>query len=83
MEARATYDRTAISRFFVGAVLLIVAVGLGIMAAYLAAGLSGTAGPSQQIHAAPGTVLRQDNPSQTEQAPADYQDLRVHGGVQE
>jgi hypothetical protein len=69
MEARATIDRTGISRLFVGAVLVIVAVGLGIMAAYLAAGLSGAASVTQH-NAAPGTVLRQDNPSQAEQAPA-------------
>lgn len=71
MEARATVSRTGISKFFVGLVLVIVAVGLGIMAAYLAANLNSGAGASSApVNAAPGTVLRQDNPSQTEQAPA-------------
>ena len=73
MEARATIGRAGVSKLFVGVVLVIVAVGLGIMAAYLAANLTGAASVSNgTFHAAPGTVLRQDNPSQsqTEQAPA-------------
>ncbi len=90
MEARATIGRTGISKLFVGVVLVIVAVGLGIMAAYLAANLTGSAGAgtsSEPVNAAPGTVLRQDNPaqdsaSQTEQAPADDESLPFRGGIQ-
>lgn len=85
MEARATVGRTGISKLFVGVVLVIVAVGLGIMAAYLAANLTGSAGAgarTEQVNAAPGTVLRQDNPSQTEQAP-DIQLGPRHGGALE
>jgi hypothetical protein len=70
MEARASFGRTGISKLFVGVVLVIVAVGLGIMAAYLATSVTATSGASAQpAHAAPGTILRQDNPVQ-EQAPA-------------
>lgn len=70
MEARASFDRTGISRLFVGVVLVIVAVGLGIMAAYLAASVTGASDAGlQPAHAAPGTILRQDNPVE-EQAPA-------------
>jgi len=86
MEARATVGRTGISKLFVGVVLVIVAVGLGIMAAYLAANLTGSAGAgtsSEPVKAAPGTVLRQDNPSQTDQAPAEIQLGPRHGGALE
>lgn len=64
MEARATVNGTSVSKTFVAAILVLVAMGLGAMGGYVAKGLdSGTvAAPSQQVHAAPGTVLRQDNP---------------------
>lgn len=82
MEARATVSRTGISKFFVGAVLVLVALGLGIMAAFLAANLSGSAGATQHVNAAPGTVLRQDSPVDAAPAetPADIQIGPRHGG---
>jgi hypothetical protein len=42
----------------VGTVLVLVAVGLGIMAAYIAAGLSGATGATQS---SPSTVTRHEN----------------------
>ena len=65
MEARATINGTSISKTFVAAVLVLVAMGLGAMGGYVAKGL-GASGASTTInapvHPAPGTVLRQDNP---------------------
>lgn len=79
MEARATVSRTGISRFFVGAVLVIVAIGLGIMAAYLAANLTGVSGTTQS---APSTVTRHENSQELDQAPAanDEAPANVHLG---
>jgi len=92
MEARAELGRTGISKLFVGVVLVIVAVGLGIMAAYLASNLTGAAGTSEPAHAAPGTVLRQDNPARQDnpnindadavQAPATDQPILDGQGIQ-
>jgi hypothetical protein len=83
MEARASFRKTGISRLFVGVVLVIVAVGFGIMAAYLAASVTGTAGASQTTHSAPGSVLRQDNWSQ-DLAPAASEPVAPRrGGIQE
>jgi len=86
MEARAEFDRTGISRLFVGVVLILVAVGFGIMAAYLAAGVTATSGASQQINSEP-KVMRHDNGRELDQAPAAAIEgqptgLR-HGGLQE
>lgn len=64
MEARATIKETSVSRVFVGAILVLVAMGLGAMGGYVTKGLSaGTTGAQTQVvHPAAGTVLRQDNP---------------------
>jgi hypothetical protein len=71
MDVRATIGRTGISRFFVGVVLVTIALGLGLIGGYLAANLSGTStGGSQSVHAAPGTVLRQDAGNPIVLAPA-------------
>ena len=67
MELRASFGGASVSRTFVAAVLVIVAMGLAAMSGYLAKGLtSGSAAtsPAQAAHAAPGSVLRQDNPVQ-------------------
>jgi hypothetical protein len=92
MEARASFGKTGISKLFVGVVLVIVAVGLGIMAAYLASNLTGSAGATQ-TNSAPGSVMRHDNGRELDQAPAveqapdtaptapDY--VRLRGGIQE
>jgi hypothetical protein len=85
MEARAAFGKSGISKLFVGVVLILVAVGLGIMAAYLAANVSGASGASQpQTNSAP-KVLRQDNWN-AEQAPAAVDGQPTgprHGGIQE
>jgi hypothetical protein len=61
MDARVTLRRTGISRFFVEVVSVMVALGLGLVGGYLGANLRGTSmGGSNIVHAAPGTVLRQD-----------------------
>lgn len=68
MEARATVNGQSVSKTFVAAILVLVAMGLGAMGGYVAKGLgaSGTsAAQTQQVHAAPGTVLRQDDPSKS------------------
>src|SRR3981081_4225148 len=85
MEARASFGKTGISKLFVGVVLVIVAVGLGIMAAYLASNLTGSAGATQ-TQSAP-SVMRHDNGRQLDQAPAqspiDTKPAPFHGGLQE
>lgn len=65
MEARASFGAASVSRTFVMAVLVIVAMGLAAVGGYVAKGLTGGAAAtqSQTVKAAPGTVLRQDNPS--------------------
>ena len=65
MEARASFGGASVSRTFVTAVLVIVAMGLAAVGGYVAKGLAGDAAAtqSQTVNAAPGTVLRQDNPS--------------------
>jgi len=65
MEARASFSGASISKTFVVAILILVALGLAAMGGYAAKGLVGTGAASQSgtVHAAPGTVLRQDNPS--------------------
>ena len=64
MEARASFSGASVPKAFVAAVLVIVAMGLAAMGGYVARGLSGGAVEAQgQTHAAPGTVLRQDNPA--------------------
>jgi hypothetical protein len=66
MEARASFSGASVPKTFVAAVLVIVAMGLAAMGGYVARGLSGGAVEAQGqtiVHAAPGTVLRQDNPA--------------------
>ena len=68
MEARATFNGAAVPKTFVAAGLVVVAMGLAAMGGYMAndvlkgraSGITGNA----TVHAAPGTVLRQDNPVQ-------------------
>jgi hypothetical protein len=63
MEARASFGRSSVSKTFVAAILVIVAIGLAVMGAYVAKGLSGTSASQNHFaQPAPGTVLRQDNP---------------------
>jgi hypothetical protein len=67
VEARATINGTSISKTFVAAVLVLVAMGLGAMGGYVVKGLgaggaSVTGTEQGQVHPAAGTVLHQDNP---------------------
>ena len=74
MEARTTISTASVSRTFLAAVLVLVAMGLAAMAGYAAKGaFGGSAGVSNVAigHPAPGTVLRQDNPARAQaQLPA-------------
>lgn len=68
MEARASINGASVSRAFVAAIVVIVAMGLAAMGGYMARTVVGSGSKpvvtqSQTVHAAPGTVLRQDNPS--------------------
>jgi hypothetical protein len=62
MEARASFTGTSVPKTFVAFVLIVIAMGLAAMGGYVARGLSGGAAEAQgqPVHAAPGTVLRQD-----------------------
>jgi hypothetical protein len=83
MEARTSFNGSSVSKTFVAAILVLVAMGLGAMGGYVAKGLNGSgtaAAQSQQVvKAAPGTVLRQDNPV-TIQAPDNSIPLRNRTG---
>src|SRR2546430_12021152 len=63
MEARASLRGASVSKKFVFAVLVIVAMGLAAMGGYIAKSVQGSGTAVTQnpaVHAAPGTVLRQD-----------------------
>lgn len=72
MEARATFGGSSISKSFVAIVLVIVALGLGLMGGYVAKSLTGSAAATSTqtgpVHPAPGTVLRQDWEQQAQPA---------------
>lgn len=63
MEARASLTGTSVPKTFVAFVLIVIAMGLAAMGGYVARGLSGGAAEAQgqPVHAAAGTVLRQDS----------------------
>jgi hypothetical protein len=68
LEARATVSGTSISKTLVAASIAFLAIGVAAMSGYVAKGLGAGAGSVSpaaqvQVHPAPGTVLRQDNPS--------------------
>jgi hypothetical protein len=68
MEARASFNGPSVSKTFVAAILVLVAMGLGAMGGYVTKGLTagGSAAQGQGIvKAAAGSVLRQDNPVHT------------------
>jgi hypothetical protein len=69
LEARATFNGAAVPKTFVATAFVLVAMGLAAMGGYMANDMlkgraSGITG-NTTVHAAPGTVLRQDNPVQT------------------
>ena len=91
MEARASFNGPSVSKTFVAAILVLVAMGLGAMGGYVTKGLTtgGSAAQSQSqgiVKAAPGSVLRQDDRSfiaqYTTTSPATVEDngLRNRGG---
>ena len=64
MEARQAFTGPSISRSFVAIVLVVIALGLGVMGAYVAKSLTGSASaPATHTNSvfAPNTNLRQDN----------------------
>src|SRR2546425_73046 len=66
MEARASFGGASVSKTFVAAVLVIVAMGLAAMGGYVAKGVLGSSAAVTQnptVHAAPGTILHQDKGS--------------------
>jgi hypothetical protein len=66
MEVRATINTASVSRTFLAAVLVLVAMGLAAMAGYAAKGAFGGSASVSNIavgHPAAGTVLRQDDPA--------------------
>ncbi len=67
MEARASVFRTGISKLFVGIVLVIVAVGFGILASYLAANVIGAAGTIKSVQSGPNSVTRHENSPEPDQ----------------
>src|SRR5207245_3053332 len=66
MEARASFSGAPVSKTFVAGILVLVAMGLAAMGGYVAKGLTSSGAAASQnvsVHAAPGTVLRQDRES--------------------
>lgn len=74
MEARATINGAKVSKTFMAAALVLVAMGLAAMGGYVTGsvvkgnGAPPTSTGTLEVHPAAGTVLRQDNPAQ---APAE------------
>jgi hypothetical protein len=63
VEARAPFRAASVSKTFVAAILVIVALGLAAMGGYVVKSLSGAPASQTQNYVqrfAPGTVLRQD-----------------------
>ena len=76
MEARASLNGASVSKTFIAAILVLVAMGLGAMGGYVAKGIGAgtTSAQTQVVHPAAGTVLRQDNPAaQASSAPTRIQ----------
>jgi len=66
MEARASFGGASVSKTFVASVLILVAMGLAAMGGYAAKSVLGNSAAATKtpiLHAAPGTVLRQDKES--------------------
>lgn len=68
MEARATIKETAVSRTFVAAVLMLIAMGLGAMGGYLAQGARATSGGAAHISAVQSVQQQAANESPTQPA---------------
>ena len=66
MEARASFSGAPVSKTVVAGILVLVAMGLAATGGYVAKGLTASGTAAAQgvtVHAAPGTVLRQDSAS--------------------
>jgi len=65
MEARASLKGTSVPKAFVAVVIAVTGFGLAAMGGYIVRTNGGGAAATQgqPVHAAPGTVLRQDNPA--------------------
>src|SRR5207245_5403797 len=75
MEARASFSGAPVSKTFVAGILVLVAMGLAAMGGYVAKGLTSSGAAASQnvtVHAAPGTVLRQDRESTPAAEPPGY-----------
>lgn len=72
MEARQAFEGASISKTFVAIVLILVALSLGVMGAYVAKSLTGSAAApaTQSVQFTPNKDLRQDNdyPVRTQRA---------------
>ena len=83
MEVRASLNGASVSKTFIAAILVLVAMGLGAMGGYVAKGIGASGTPAaatqQQVHPAAGTVLRQDSPAQS--ATQDASAKPVRGGT--
>ncbi len=61
MEARATFGGAKVSKTFVGAVLVVIALGVGVIGGYAAASLGGSkAATSTQVAPAAKTVVQKE-----------------------
>jgi hypothetical protein len=76
MEVRQTFRGSDVSRGIVVALVTSLAIGLAVAGSIVAKDLtSSSAGVNGTVHAAPGTVLRQDNPVQAAQQGGPNSDL--------
>lgn len=68
VEARATIKETSVSRTFLAAVLMLIAMGLGAMGGYVAQGARATSGGAAHISAAQSVQQQASNESPTQPA---------------
>jgi hypothetical protein len=76
MEARQTLRGSDVSKGLLVAIAASLAIGLAVAGSIVAKDFtSSSAGAGTTVHAAPGTVLRQDNPPQAAQQGGPSSDL--------
>jgi hypothetical protein len=79
MEARQTLRGSAFPKALLIVIVLCAAILLAVGASYIGKGASGSGSSvTTNVHPAPGTVLRQDNPVQSSSAP-----FRSHKNVEQ
>ena len=64
MEARQTLSGSAFPKTLMIVLVLCAAILLAVGASYIGKGVGGSGSSVTNVHPAPGTVLRQDNPVQ-------------------